>query len=196
MTALTQSIHELTRPHLPKGAKLGDPLKPALLDQLRDAAKPDRSGGASSGSDAPRIPIDAGAISLEQDITRAARDEHYELFGHDIGTVTALIQAFAEAEGTTADYLARVTQEWCDQITGYLNPTKPPYRPAVPCPACGVLYDADGVGPGLRVHCWGADDEQLLPRDWRAECIHCGAEWAPGEPMDYLRAALTAEVAA
>lgn len=191
MTALTQSIHELTRPHLPKGARLGDPLKPALLDQLREAAKPDRSGGASGGSDAPKIPIDAGAISLEQDITRAARDEHYELFGHDIGTVAALIQAFATTEGLTADYLARVTAEWCDQITGYLNPTKPPYRPAVPCPACGVLYDADGNGPGLRVHCWGIDEELLPNGEWSATCIHCDAGWTPGKQMDFLRGYMT-----
>lgn len=194
---LAQSIHELTRPHLPAGATLNTEPVPPLLDQIEHAAKPDTGGGASGGSDEPKIPIDVGAISLLQDITTAARDEHYELFGHHTGTLHTLIQAFAQVEHQEwVDYLERVTTEWVTSITNYLNPTKPPYRPAVPCPACHILYDTNGTGPGLRIHCWGEDEEMIAPGEWSAECIHCGAAWeAGGEGMKWLRASLNMEPA-
>lgn len=190
MTTLTQNIHELTRPHLPAGATLDTEPVPALLEQL-DAAVTAETRAGSAGSNEPAIPLGTGSLALKQDIDWRARDEHYRLTGSDTGTLAAIIQAWATiTDHEWVVFLEHVTQDWIDQIRQILTPTKPPYRPAVPCPSCGVLYNSNGEGPGLRVHCWAEDENPLPLGEWTAECVHCGAGWQDAEAMGWLRASL------
>jgi hypothetical protein len=98
----------------------------------------------------------------------------------------SIIQSWAtEQDAAMAGYLEHITMEWCDQIRSIITPSKPPWRPAVPCPACGTIYDKQGNGPGMRVHCWAEDEAMLPPGQWSAECIHCGAAWT-SENMPWL----------
>ncbi len=184
MSKLTESIHRLTREHL----TLADgkvATVPSLLDQL-DAAATSKRGILAGGSGGTAIPISTAAVSLRQDIDWSARDEHYQRTGTDVGKLEAIIQSWAaEQDPEMITYLEHVTLDWCDKINALISPVKPPWRPAVPCPACGVIYDRDGNGPGLRVHCWGEDEAMLPPGEWTAECIHCQAAWT-SENMPWL----------
>lgn len=181
--SLQESIHRLTREHLTMAAGAVATV-PSLLDQLDAAATSKQSRPTGSGSAA--LPISTAAISLRQDIDFAARDEQYQRTGTDVGKLEVIIQSWAaEQDSEMVNYLEHVVLDWCDQIEALINPTKPPFRPAVPCPACGVIYDRDGNGPGLRVHCWTEDGEMLPPGEWSAECIHCEAGWTP-ENMPWL----------
>lgn len=181
---LQSNIHALTSEHLTMTD--GKPEKvPSLLDQL-DAATTEGRTGKSGSSGGRAIPISDTAYSLRQDIEFAARDEHYQRTGSDVGTLVAIIQSWAgEQDAEMVAYLEHVTLDWCDQIGAILSPVKPPWRPAVPCPACGVIYDREGNGPGMRVHCWGEDEAMLPPGQWTAECIHCEAAWT-SENMPWL----------
>jgi len=174
--SLTGNIQALTMEHLTLVD--GRPGKvPALLDQLDTAIAEGRTGkSGSSGGKA--LLISDTAHSLQQDIDWAARNEQYQRAGTDVGELKAIIKSWAtEDDAEMVNYLEHVTLDWCDQIREIINPTKPPFRPAVPCPACGVIYDKQGNGPGLRIHCWDANEELLPPGKWTAECIHCMASW-------------------
>lgn len=174
--SLTGNIQALTAEHMTMVD--GRPEKvPALLDQL-DAALTDKNGRTSGGAGGKALPISDAAYSLWQDINFAARNEQYQRTGSEVGTLAGIIQSWA-TEGNTemSAYLEGLTHGWCDQIKAIINPAKPPWRPAVPCPSCGTIYDRDGNGPGVRVHCWAEDETMLPPGKWTAECIHCGAAW-------------------
>lgn len=150
---------------------------PALLDQL-DAALTNKNGRTSGAAGGKALPISDAAYSLWQDINWAARNEHYQRTGTDVGPLAGIIQSWAaEDNPEMIAYLEGLTQGWCDQIKAIINPTKPPWRPAVPCPSCGAIYDREGNGPGMRVHCWAEDETMLPPGQWTAECIHCKAAW-------------------
>ena len=181
--SLRDQIHVLTSEHLT--LQDGRPEKvPSLLDQLDAAISAETRSGSPGGGKG--LPIGTGAISLRQDIDWAARNEQYQRTGTDIGTLVAIIQSWAtEQDAAMAGYLEHITMEWCDQIRSIITPSKPPWRPAVPCPACGTIYDKQGNGPGMRVHCWAEDEAILPPGQWSAECIHCGAAWA-SENMAWL----------
>lgn len=180
---LADQIHRLTSEHMTMTD--GHATKvPSLLDQL-DAAMIDKTGRAGGGG-SRALPISDAAYSLRQDIDFAARDEQYQRTGTDTGTLVAIIQSWAiEQDAEMVAYLEHVTMDWCDQIKEIVSPSKPPWRPAVPCPACGIIYDREGNGPGMRVHCWGEDEAMLPPGDWTAECIHCKAAWT-SENMPWL----------
>ena len=173
--SLAENIHALTSEHLTMID--GKPEKvPALLDQLDAAITAETRAGSPSGGKG--LPIGTGAISLLQDITTAARDEQYQRTGSDIGTLPGILASWAtEQDPAMVGYLEHLTLDWCDQIKAIINPAKPPWRPAVPCPACGTIYDKDGNGPGMRVHCWDQNEGLLPPGQWTAECIHCKAAW-------------------
>jgi hypothetical protein len=181
--SLTGNIHALTSEHMTMAD--GKPMKvPSLLDQLDKAITAETRAGSPGGGKG--LPIGTGAISLLQDITTKARDEQYQRTGSDIGTLVGIIQSWAgEQNAEMVIYLEHVTLDWCDQIKAIISPCKPPWRPAVPCPSCGIIYDRDGNGPGMRVHCWGEDEAILPPGQWTAECIHCGAAWT-SENMPWL----------
>lgn len=179
---LPDNLHRLTAEHMTMNDGGRAVKVPSLLDQL-DASTTDKTGGGGSGTG---LPISAAAISLRQDIDFAARDEQYQRTGSDIGTLVGILQSWAsEQDPEMIAYLEHVTLDWCDRIGAIISPVKPPWRPAVPCPACGIIYDRDGNGPGMRVHCWGEDEAMLPPGEWSAECIHCKAAWT-AENMPWL----------
>lgn len=174
--SLADNIHRLTREHLTQ-MNGGLVSMPSLLVQL-DAAVTAETRAGSHGGGGKGLPIGSGALSLLQDITRAARDEQQQRTGTGIGQVGVIIQSWVDERDTEMiAYLEHVTLDWIDQIRAIINPTKPPWRPAVPCPSCGVIYDRNGNGPGMRVHCWAEDEGLRPPGEWTAECIHCGAGW-------------------
>lgn len=184
MSNLTQHIHTLTRSHLSLGPDNKHHARPALLTQLEDAATEKRAGATGGGGTA--LPISTDAIALMQDIDWDARNEQYQRLATDKGTLTDIIQSWATEEAPDmVAYLEHVTLDWIDKINALISPVKPPWRPAVPCPACGIIYDKQGSGPGMRVHCWDANEAIMAPGDWSADCIHCGAKWAPSE-MNWL----------
>jgi len=175
--SLAGNIQALTSEHLTMVDGKPETV-PALLDQL-DAAITAETRAGSPGGGGKALLIGEGALSLLQDITAAARDEQYQRAGTDVGTLAGILKSWAaEDKPDMVTYLEHITLDWCDQIKAIINPTKPPWRPAVPCPACGIIYDKDGNGPGMRVHCWGDDEGLLPPGQWTAECIHCKAAWA------------------
>lgn len=181
--SLAGNIQALTSEHLTMVDGKPETV-PALLDQL-DAALTDKNGRTGGGG-GKALPISDAAYSLWQDINFAARDEQYRRTGTDVGTLAGIIQSWAaEDNPEMSAYLEHVTLDWCDQIKAIINPTKPPWRPAVPCPACGTIYDKAGNGPGMRVHCWGEDETMLPPGQWTAECIHCQASWT-SDTMPWL----------
>ena len=181
--SLQDHIHRLTSEHMTmtEGRAM---TVPSLLEQL-DAALTDKTGRTGGGGGKALLISDA-AYSLRQDIDWAARNEQYQRTGSDVGTLVAIIQSWAsESDAEMVNYLEHVTLDWIDQIGAIINPTKPPWRPAVPCPACGIIYDRDGNGPGMRIHCWRVDETMLPPGEWTAECVHCGAGWT-AEKMSWL----------
>lgn len=180
---LPDNIFRLTAEHLTMADGKPESV-PSLLDQL-DVATTDKNGRTGGGG-GKSLPISDAAYSLRQDIDWAARDEQYQRTGSDVGTLVAIIQSWAsEQNPEMINYLEHVTLDWVDQIGAILNPVKPPWRPAVPCPACGIIYDREGNGPGMRVHCWGEDEAMLPPGQWTAECIHCDSAWT-SENMPWL----------
>ena len=182
--SLTANIHTLTRPHLTLDPNGKPHQTPAMLDELKAAATETRAGAPGNGGRS--TPISTDAIALMQDIEFQARDEQYQRTGTDVGTLVGIIQSWAtEEDAEMIAYLEHVTLDWLDQITALISPVKPPWRPAVPCPACGVIYDQEGNGPGMRVHCWDDEGAIKAPGDWTAECIHCAAAWTP-ENMAWL----------
>jgi hypothetical protein len=163
----------------------GKPMKvPSLLDQLDAAITAEtRAGSPGAGKG---LPIGTGAYALRQDIDFAARNEQYQRTGSDVGVLVVIIRSWAsERDPEMVNYLEHVTLDWCDQIGEIISPSKPPWRPAVPCPACGVIYDREGNGPGMRIHCWGEDEAILPPGEWTAECVHCKAAWT-SDKMPWL----------
>ena len=158
---LQDNIHVLTREHLTM-TDAGLVARPSMLDQL-DAAVTAETRAGSPGGGGKGLPIGSGALSLLQDITREARIEHKHRTGTDIGKLPDIIQTWMhEPEPAMIEYLDNMTGKWLTLIREIITPTKPPWRPAVPCPSCGLIYDRDGNGPGMRVHCW-AEDEGLRP---------------------------------
>lgn len=173
--SLQGNIQALTTEHLTMVDGKPDRV-PALLDQL-DAALTNKNG-RTSGTGGTALPISDAAYALWQDINFAARNEQYQRTGTDVGRLNDIIQSWANEQAPDmVAYLEHLTLDWCDQIKTIINPTKPPWRPAVPCPACGLIYNKEGAGPGMRLHCWADDETMLPPGQWTAECIHCGASW-------------------
>ena len=178
--SLSDNIHRMTRPHMTRSS--GGPITvPSLLDQLAAAVHPSAAGGASGGSKI-RIPIDAGAMSLHQDIDREAREHHRDAFGLDkFDTLEAIIQSFNEAPSPDwSTFLEHVTLDWVDRITALLEPAKP-YRPSHACPACEQRFHGEDNAPTLAVYWRDEDGKQRHPHEWVMECGACTAQWSGKE---------------
>lgn len=179
-------IHQLTRTHYYAGR-----MQESLLAQIEGAAQPDRAGGASAPASEMKVPIDVGSISILQTIDWEARDNHYALFGYDTGTLAGIIQNFGDVEREDwQKYLTGKLESWANSIRSYLNPTKPPRKINLPCPACGThLYGAEHE-VALVLYCWGEDETMLPPGQWRAQCKACPAVWE-GEQLAWLSKVLS-----
>jgi hypothetical protein len=189
---LADNVHRLTREHLTiTGARTA--YVPALLDQLTAAVTEQTRAGSPAGGGGTALPIGEGALSLLQDIDRQARHRHRQLEPWAVGTLQEIVQAWAtmELEPEQSKRLENLTGYWCEQITAIVNPTKPPRKIHLPCPACGQLYGGEENTVGLHLHCWDDDGALANPGDWRAECVHCGAGWDARE-LQWLAHALNA----
>lgn len=188
---LADNVHRLTSEHLTMtGARTG--YVPALLDQLTAAVTEQTRAGSPGGGGNP-LPIGEGALSLLQDIDRQARHRHRQLEPDAVGTLREILNAWAtmDLNPDTAKRLDTLTGHWCEQITAIVNPSKPPRKIHLPCPACGQLYGGEENTVGLHLHCWDEHGALANPVHWRAECVHCGAAW-PSLELNWLAHALNA----
>lgn len=195
MTTLTQNVHELTRPHLPAGATLNTEPVPALLDQLRKAVHAEATGRQSTSTDGTPLPLSAGAIDLQQEITKQAAIDLAEMRGMRIAKPCRLediIQGLAPAvDPDWHAYLERVTLEWVDGINNLVNPKKPRRKIHQPCPSCGVMFVGEERAPALTMNCWDAEEKMMHPSKWDAECAGCGATWV-GDELEWLSLSIAA----
>lgn len=172
---LADNIHRLTRGHL-SGVTDGVHRVPSLLDQLEAAFTPDLRGGASSSSARAKIPINATAVSLWQDIEREAVEHQTELIGTSSRNVRAVIRSWVSVNPEWETFLTEATGRWCEQIEKLISPVKP-YHPSQPCPSCGQRFHGPERTATLSLYWLDADGNQLHPEEWAMDCAGCGAQW-------------------
>lgn len=187
---LADNIHRLTAEHLTM-SDTGEFVKAApLLAQLR-AASGSSLGAQGGGSGGGGMVVSSKAVKLENEIREAALFEHFEMAGTEYrGSLVALLRTWPLINlDEWQDYLEHVTLDWIDQINEALESRRPPWRPSMPCPACGQRFFGPEREPCLAVHYWDHDAEAIAPPAlWIAKCDGCGAEW-DGDNLKWLRAA-------
>jgi hypothetical protein len=187
---LRDNIHQLTNEHMTM-ADDGSFIKaPPLLAELRAAVTSDFAVGRG-GSGGAGMMINSKADKLEREIKDQALAEHFEMTGNEYrGNTNALLQAWAVAASTEWQaYLEPITQGWIESIRTMLVAKRPPWRPSIPCPACGQRFYGPEREPCLAVHYWDDEAEAIAPpAQWTANCDGCGAEWN-GDNLKWLRAA-------
>lgn len=192
--SLSDNVHRLVNPHLTMGADGKPYAVPALLDQLDRAITGDTHNGNSSGNDVS-LPISAGALALQQDIDRQACIMHAEIFGqvpHGLKAMLRWWDAYVlDVTDEQFKALENTTKKWVEDILNLVNPTRPPRRLTLKCPACSTLYHQGK--PALQVHCYDPIDGHMTHiGTWTADCRACEAFWPP-EQMPWLIRALTAK---
>lgn len=187
---LADNVHILTSEHLTRD-EVGAYVKAApLLAQLRAAVTSDFAVGRGGSGGAGMI-LNSKADKLEKEIREAALFEHFEMAGSEYrGSLVALLRTWPLINlDAWQDYLEHVTLDWIDQIRELLESRRPPFRPSLPCPACGQRFHGAEREPCLEVHYWDHDAEKIAhPSQWTAKCAGCGAEWN-GDNLKWLRAA-------
>lgn len=186
---LADNIHRLKNEHLSMAD--GRAVKvPALLDQLESACS-SNLGAQGGGSGGKGLLVNTRAVDLHREIRRDALAYHFEMHGYEFrGSLRGLIGSWVapptEQWGT---FLEHATLDWCDRIGDLLESRRPPFRPSIPCPACGQRFHGDENAPALSIEYWDHEqDKALHPHSWTAECAACGAEWRSYEEMKFLRA--------
>lgn len=163
---------------------------PALLDQLREACTSNH-GAAGSGGGGAGMMVNSAAIKLETKIKEDALFDHFEMVGDEYqGSLKELLFIWS---GITDDewqvYLEHETMEWVDGIKGVLTSKRPPWRPTLNCPSCGLRFHGPDREPNLWVEYWDHDNEKMAhPSQWSAGCDGCGAHW-DADNLKWLRAA-------
>ena len=188
--SLKDNIHQLTNEHMTH-ADDGSFIKaPPLLAELKAAVTSDFAVGRG-GSGGGGMIINSKADELERRIKQEALTNHFEMTGHEYrGTLVELLQAWSIAAATEwQPYLEGIAQEWIDGIRELLVSKRPPWRPSIPCPACGQRFYGPEREPCLAVHYWDDEAEVIAPpQQWTAKCDGCKAEWN-GDELKWLRAA-------
>lgn len=187
--SISDNVHVLTRPHwsLVDGALVE---KPPLLAELRAACR-SNLGAVGGGSGGAGMIVNSLAVKIENKIKEDALNEHFEMTGTEYqGKLVELITSWAAIQSAEwQDYLTKITLEWVDAIKEMLEAKRPPWRPSIPCPACGQRFHGAEREPCIGVHYWDDDNETIAPpATWTAECDGCGAEWN-GDNLKWLRAA-------
>lgn len=188
--SLADSIHILTSEHLTRDDTGAYVKSPPLLAELR-AASGSNLGAAGGGKGGGGMIVNSKAVELENRIKEDALAEHFEMTGAEYrGGFVNLIRSWAVITNPQwVDYLEHVTTDWIDGIRTVLESVKPPWRPSIPCPACGQRFYGEDREPCLAVTYWDADAEAIAPPSaWSAECGGCGAQWV-GDELKWLRAA-------
>jgi hypothetical protein len=189
LVTIADGIHQLTAEHMTI-SKTGEFVKAApLLAQLR-AASGSNLGAQGGGSGGGGLVVNSKAVKIENGIKEQALNEHFEMTGKEYrGPLVDLIRSWAALEGEWAAYIERVLLEWIDDIRDMLAARRPPWRPSLPCPACGQRFYGVERDPCLAVHFWDDEAEAVAPLSkWIAKCDGCGAEWN-GDNLKWLRAA-------
>jgi hypothetical protein len=186
---LKDNIHQLVSEHMTMTDKGGFTKAPPLLAQLR-AASGSNIGAQGGGSGGGGLTVNSKAVKIENEIKKQALSEHFEMTGNEYrGSLVALLQSWAiSASSEWQPYLERVTLEWLDNIRDMLASRRPPWRPSIPCPACGQRFYGPEREPCLAVHHWDHEADTVAPPAlWTANCDGCGAEWN-GDNLKWLRA--------
>lgn len=187
---LADNIHVLTNEHMTL-ADTGEYIKAApLLAQLRAAVTSDFAVSRGGSGGAGMI-LNSKADQLEKEIREAALFEHFEMAGAEYrGSLVALLRNWPKINlDDYQEYLEHVTLDWIDSIRSLLEARRPPWKPSLPCPACGQRFYGAERDPCMEVHYWDHDAEAMAhPSQWIAKCSGCGAEWN-GDNLKWLRAA-------
>ena len=175
---LDQHINVLCREHTrrsttPEGDVYG--VETALLVQLTQAVASDRGRGSVAGRSVTGSPVDLGALTLLQDITRTV-DEAWPYRG-DPGMVRVPVwhrlTAWAANTLDPVD-VAELTEQagqWVDQIRRHLEP---PIKVTLngACPDCGHTHVVTIDDDGQAIH-----NPTLVAHQDHAACQVCEAEW-------------------
>lgn len=188
--SLSDNIHQLTNQHMSQADDGSFVLVTALLDQLRIACTTDFSVGRGGGSGAGLM-VNSAAVKLENKIKEDALFDHFEMVGSEYqGALKELLFTWSSiTDDEWQVYLEHETMEWVDQIRAVLTSKRPPWRPTLNCPSCGLRFHGPDREPNLWVDYWNHDEEKMNhPSLWTAGCDGCGAEWN-GDKLGWLRAA-------
>lgn len=173
--SLNDNCYQLTNPHLTmRHGKAW--VMPGYLDLLQRAITGSTHNGATSGREVS-LPISAGALALQQDIDREARQLHAKVFGNgNYGTTRDKVRIWGQYS-VAADYrdLEDATGRWIRQIDGLVNTVQPQRRLTLNCPACNTLYHEGKAA--LQVNCYNPDGTLKHIGTWTAECLACEAMW-------------------
>ena len=187
--SLADHVHQLCSEHMTM-SDTGEFVKAApLLAQLRAACTSDFAVGRG-GSGGGGMVVNHKAVKIENELKEQALNEQFEMTGNEYrGKLVDLVRSWAAIEGDWGNYLERVTLDWIIDIRAMLESKRPPWRPSMPCPACGQRFYGPEREPCLAVHYWDDEAETIAPpASWIAKCDGCGAEWN-GDNLKWLRAA-------
>lgn len=191
MTALSDAVHRLTRPHA--GAVQRDDGRTyhqtdSLLDQLRDAFEGISGQGAGGGGTPAPISLNAYDIyrRIESVSTRLYWDTHN---GGARETLEGKIQAWARIASATPDKATEAEKYvtgWVRDIEAYFKPPKP-LTIGGPCPQCGyahylVIEEGEHVRKPTLIGHANLDAMWVI-------CDYCAARWE-GDQIHNLIAAL------
>lgn len=188
--SLKDNIHQLINEHMTMADDGSFVKAPPLLAELR-AASGSSLGAQGAGSGGSGMIVNAKAVKLENEIKEKSLAEHHAMTGNEYrGGIVELLRAWSVAASTDwQPYLEGITAEWIEGIRGLLVSKRPPWRPSVPCPACGQRFYGPEREPCLAVYYWDDDAEAIAPPSaWKANCDGCQAEWS-GDELKWLRAA-------
>lgn len=188
--SLNDHIHQLTREHWKIDDRGALVTKPPLLVELRAACTSDFAVGRG-GSGGIGMIVNSQAVKVETEIKEEALNEHFEMTGKEYrGSLVELITSWAAIQSPEwRTYLENITDSWINSIRAMLEAKRPPWRPSIPCPACGHRFHGPEREPCIGVHYWDDDAESIAPpAKWIAECDGCGAGWN-GDDLKWLRAA-------
>lgn len=177
MSLLNSNIHQLLNEHIVQDGIGGYTPNDPLIEQLAKAVTPDMGGGQSSSGGA-KIPVNATAVALQQDIQREAREDYAAMYFKTPPSLEAILTDWANADLAPewSAYLERRTGEWCTKINKLLSPLKP-YHPSRPCPSCGDRYHGPDRNPTLSVHWLNQAGDTAHPQEWTMDCGACKATW-------------------
>ena len=192
MSSLRLNVDTLVNDHLTRAADGALVHAEALLDRLEAAVHPTNGGGASTQASKAKLPLDAGALALWQDLEREARDNQWEMLA-TTGTLRGILRSWAASVPYPGweDHLAEVTGRMVDRVRAYLDPVKV-YRPSAPCPACGARFHGEDRHPVLSVALESAPGVWLPVTEHVLTCAACSAEWE-GEAYRHITTAIKAD---
>lgn len=167
-----------------------------LLDQLRDRVGNSVGYGRGGGSlPNERVPIDATAFTLLEDIDGRVRSWVLDMTGSPAGPLVPLLRHWyvlftqkQREESEILDY-QRILDGWWSQVRDVIDP---PVKQEItsPCPNCGQAWVDRGTGEerSMRRALWALWRDPK--EDSEAHCEGCGKRWPGVAAMRSLRIAI------